>query len=117
MARKIACLAWQLLTKQQDYAYGRPSLVRGKIRQAELAAGAKPLRTRHAGQRISATAAERDAERRLTEQAEAAYRRLIADWKATGPARKSAGATNGHASQKPSERPAARQTPSPTPAL
>jgi transposase len=115
VARKIACLAWQLLTKDQDYAYGRPSLVRGKIRQAELAAGAKPLSKRHAGQRVSTTAAERDAERRLTEQAEAAYRQLINDWNAAGPPKKSAGATNGHASQKPSKRPAARQAPSPTP--
>lgn len=117
VARKIACLAWHLLTKQQDYAYGRPSLIRGKIRQAELAAGAKPLSKRHSGQRISATATERDAERRLTEQAEAAYRQLINDWKATGPAKKSAGATDGHAPQGPSKRPAARQAPSPTPAL
>lgn len=117
VARKIACLAWQLLIKQQDYAYGRPSLIRGKIRQAELAAGAKPLSKRHSGQRISATATERDAERRLAEQAEAAYRQLINDWKATGPAKKSAGATDGHASQGPSKRPAARQAPSPTPAL
>ena len=88
VARKIACLAWQLLTKGEDYAYGRPSLVRGKIRQAELAAGAKPLSKRHAGQRVSATTAERDAERRLTEQAEAAYRQLINDWKAAGPIEK-----------------------------
>lgn len=117
VARKIACLAWQLLTKDQDYAYGRPSLLRGKIRQAELAAGAKPLSKRHPGQRISATTAERDAERRLTEQAEAAYRQLINDWQATGPARRGAGATNGHASQRPSTGQTARQAPSPTPAL
>jgi transposase len=117
VARKIACLTWQLLTKQQDYAYGRPSLLRGKVRRAELAAGAASLPNRHGGARISASAAERHAERRLTEQAEAAYRQLIADWKATRPPRKSAGATNGHASQGPSKRPAARQAPSPTPAL
>ncbi len=117
VARKIACLAWQLLTKGQDYAYGRPSLIRGKIRQAELAAGAKPLSKRHDGQRVSATAAERDAERRLTEQAEAAYRQLINDWKAAGPPKNSAGATDGHASQGPSKRPAAWQAQSPTPAL
>jgi transposase len=117
VARKIACLAWHLLTKDQDYAYGRPSLLRGKIRQAELAAGAKPLSKRHAGQRVSVTTTERDAERRLTEQAEAAYRQLINDWKAAGPPKESAGATNGHASQKPSKRQAARQAPSPTPAL
>lgn len=117
VARKIACLAWQLLTKEQDYAYGRPSLIRGKIRKAELTAGAKPLSKRHGGQRISATPAERDAERRLTEQAEAAYRQLIADWRATGPGRKGAGATDGRASDRPSKRPAARQAQAQKPAL
>jgi transposase len=117
VARKIACLAWQLLTNQQDYAYGRPSLLRAKVRRAELAAGAASLPKRHAGQRISASDPERQAERHLTEQAEAAYQQLIADWKATRPATKSAGATDGHASQRPSKRPATRQTPSPTPAL
>jgi transposase len=117
VARKITCLAWQLLTKDEDYAYGRPSQLRGKIRQAELAAGAKPLSKRHTGQRVSATATERDAERHLTEQAEAAYQQLINDWKAAGPPKKSASATNEHASQKPSKRQATRQAPSPTPAL
>ena len=75
------------------------------------------IASRHAGQRVSATPAEREAERRLTEQAEATYRQLIADWKATGTARKSAGATNGHASSRPATGQAARQAPSPTPAL
>jgi transposase len=117
VARKLACLAWQLLTNEQDYAYGRPSLLRAKIRRAELAAGAQALAKRHGGQRISASTQERDAERRLTEQAEAAYRRLIADWQATGQAKRGTGATRGHASQRPSKRQAARQAQRPTPAL
>jgi transposase len=96
VARKLACLCWQLLTKGEDYAFARPSRVRAKLRRVELDAGSPPRRTRHAGQRVSASAAERDAERELTERAEAAYRRLIADWKATGPAKKKgAGATHG----------------------
>ena len=72
----------------------------------------------HAGRRVSASAAERDTERELTERAEAAYRRLIADWKATGPAKKKgAGATHGRAPSKPTERQATRQAPAQTPAL
>ncbi len=118
VARKLACLAWQLLTKDEDYAFAQPSRVRAKVRRVELDAGAPPLRTRHGGQRISASATERDAERELTERAEAAYRRLIADWKATRPAtKKDAGATPGHASSKPSKRQAPRQAQAQTPAL
>jgi transposase len=101
VARKLAVLAWHLLTKREDYAYARPSLVRSKLRQLERSAGAPPLPTRHGGQRISASPAERATERQLTEHAEAAYRRLVADWKASGP-KKGAGATAGHASQEPS---------------
>jgi transposase len=118
VARKLACLAWQLLTKGEDYAFARPSRVRAKLRRVELDAGAPPLRTRHGGRRVSASAAERDAERELTERAEAAYRRLITDWKATGPAtKKGAGATRGRAPSKPPQRQAARQAKARTPAL
>jgi hypothetical protein len=87
VARKLACLSWELLTKGEDYAFAQPSRVRAKVRRVELDAGAPPRRTRHGGQRVSASATERNAERELTERAEAAYRRLIADWKATGPAK------------------------------
>lgn len=90
VARKLACLSWQLLTKGEDYAFARPSLVRSKLRRLELNAGAASLPTRHGAQRISANAAEKAAERQLIEHAEAAYRRLIADWKATGPAKRAA---------------------------
>lgn len=118
VARKLACLAWQLLTKEEDYAYARPSRVRAKLRRVELDAGAPPLRKRHNGQRVSANPTERQAERELTERAETAYRRLIADWKATRPAKnKDAGATHGRASQRPSKRQAARQAQAQTPAL
>lgn len=117
VARKLACLAWQLLTNQQDYAFARPSRVRAKLRALERDAGAARLPTRHAGQRISASRADKDAEQRLAEQAEAAYRRLISDWKATGSAGADVGATRGHAPSRPSKRQAARQTQAQTPAL
>jgi len=103
-ARKIACLCGQLLTKEEDHAVGRPSLVRAKLRQAELNSGAARLPNRHGGRRVSTTPKEREAERELVERAEAAYRRFIDDWRSTGP--KGAGATNGRA---PSTRQAAQQ--------
>ena len=117
VARKLACLCRQLLANGEDYAFARPSHVRAKLRRVELDSGAPPLRTRHGGQRVSASAAEREAERELVRRAEAAYRRLIADWKATGPAKRGAGATRGRASTGPSKRQAARQAPAQTPAL
>jgi transposase len=119
MARKLACLCWQLLSKGEDYAYARPSLVRSKLRRAELDTGGARRATRHPGERVSASTQERQTERELTERAEASYKRLIADWKATRPAtkKKGAGATHGRASTKPSTRQAARQDPAQTPAL
>jgi transposase len=115
VARKIAALAWHLLTKQEDYAFGRPSLVSAKIRAAERTAGAARLPTRHAGPTTSATAARKATERELAERAEASYRRLAADWSASRPQqpRAGAGATQGHASQKPTTRQAARQPQAP----
>jgi len=118
VARKVACLCWQLLTKGEDYALARPSRVRAKIRQTEMRAGAARHSTRHDGQRISASVADRDAERELVQRAETAYKQLIADWKATGHAnKKGAGATPGRAPSKPSKRQAPRQAPAQTPAL
>jgi transposase len=117
VARKIACLAWQLLTKEEDYVFAQPSKVRAKLRRVELNAGAPPLRRGHGSRRISATAAERETERELVARGEAAYRRLIADWRASGPAKKGAGATGGRASSGPSTGQAARQAKTPGPAL
>ena len=95
-ARKLASLFWCLLTREQDYAFGQPSLTRRKVRKLEL------------NKQI------RDAERALAAQAEDAYRRTIADWKATRPEKKAgASVTPGRASQRPSKGKAARQTTSP----
>lgn len=97
---------------------GRPLMsVPKKIRGAELAAGAPRLPKRHTGQRVSATKAEREAEQQLTEHAETAYKRISADWNASRPTKAGAGATQGHASQKPSRGTAARQAQAPRPAL
>jgi transposase len=107
-ARKLVVLFWCLLTREQDYAFGRPAMTRNKIRQLELLAGAPPQKGRHgiAGGKSKAVF---DAERELSRQAEAAYRRLVNDWQATGPPRPGAGATPGRASQRPSKGKAARK--------
>jgi transposase len=89
VARKLAVLFWHLLTREQDYAFQRPSLTRKKVRGLELSAGAQ----RQPGRRDLPTKnsysqrAERARERELSEQAEVAYGRLVADWKATGPSK------------------------------
>ncbi len=102
-ARKLAVLFWHLLTSEEDYAFARPTMTRQKLRALELAAGARPQRGRqHAAgplrdRRIHA------AERAVSEQAELAYRRFIADWRRAGPKGKKvgAGATKGRASSGP----------------
>lgn len=87
VARKLLVLCWHLLTKDQDYAFGRPSLTRQKTRRLELLAGAPPLPRRHDGPPVRPTAKQRAAETELQAQAEQAYQRLIADWSATAPRR------------------------------
>ena len=70
-ARKLACLFWVLLWRQQDYAFGQPSLTAKKLRQLEITAGAPRWRDRR-GVWV-ANRALRDAERDLARQAEHAY--------------------------------------------
>lgn len=96
VARKLVVLFWHLLTKEQDYAFGRPSLTRKKLRQLELTAGV----ARGKGQPgvWAANKALREAELELARQAETAYRRLVSDWQP----KNGAGATPGRASPKPS---------------
>src|SRR5215208_5696758 len=77
-ARKLCVLFWHLLTREQDYAFGRPSLTRHKLRRLELLAGDPPRRGRRSGSRASKR--EQLHERELSEQVEAAYRRLVEDW-------------------------------------
>jgi transposase len=99
VSRKLVVLFWHLLTREQDYAFGRPAMTRNKIRRLELLAGAPPQKGRHG---IAGGKSKKvfEAERELSRQAEAAYRRLISDWKATGPAKSGAGVTRGRASEK-----------------
>jgi hypothetical protein len=99
-ARKLCCLFWCLLTREQDYAFARPAMTRFKLRQLELLAGAPPRRGKAGIAGGHKTKTVRQTERQLATQAEAAYRRLVSDWKATRPAKGGAGVTQGRASQK-----------------
>jgi transposase len=109
-ARKLAVLFWHLLTREEDYAFARPAMTRNKVRRLELLAGAPPQKGRKgvAGNKSKKVF---EAERELSRQAEAAYRRLVSDWRSSGPPRAGAGATPGRASSGPSKGKAARQTP------
>ncbi len=84
-ARKLCVLFWHLLTKEEDYAFGRPSLHRHKLRRLELAAGDPPRRGRRSGS--AASKREQAHERELSEQ----FERLTGGWSTTGrPSRREA---------------------------
>src|SRR3954463_1446193 len=110
-ARKLACVFWAMLWREQDYAFGQPSMTAKKIRRLEITAGA-PRRQDSRGV-WAAARAMRDAERDLARQAEQAYAQTIRDRQAAGAVKAGASATSGHASQTPSKGKAARQTTSP----
>ena len=85
-ARKMTVLAWHLVTKDQDYAFARPSLVTHKRRKLELAAGAPSRRGNH---RTPGAAYNdkhrRNAEKAIAEQAERTYQVFVAHWQPTRP--------------------------------
>jgi hypothetical protein len=117
-ARKLSVLFWHLLTRDEDYAFERPSLTRRKLRALELKTQEGWRRGRYSGPRVHETKKDRDREMEFAEQMETAYRRLIADWEPTPP-RRGAGATRGRASSSHlhGEETAARQGSAPEPAL
>jgi hypothetical protein len=112
-ARKLACLFWFLLTREEDYAHQQPSLTAKKLRLLEIRAGARTAKGTPTG--VWATRqAMREGEQKLAEQAEASYTRMVRDWQAATPKKKAgASVTPGRASQKPSKGKVARQTTSP----
>ena len=93
VARKLATVAWRLLSSGQDYAYVNPAQVRLKWRRIELTAGEPSQKGRRTGVSVAS-----EQERGLALAAEHAYRRLVADWQATGKKSKGAGAAVGRAS-------------------
>jgi transposase len=79
VARKLAVLAWHLLTGDEDYRFSPPSRTAEKLRALELAAG-RPKRRSRTGMRIvgpgaarARRQAERERERLVLAAAEAAY--------------------------------------------
>ena len=118
-ARKLAVLCWHLIAKGEDYAFARPSLTAQKLRRLELRAGMPSKRGQKgkaAGYSLKAVRARENA---LNEQAEQAYRQLVADWQANAPKRESGvAAANGARLSRPSDgATAARQDSAPDPAL
>jgi transposase len=111
-ARKLACLFWCLLTREEDYAYAQPSLTKKKLRRLEITAGAKRYSPEAAGI-WHANETVRQAERELARQAEVAYARTVRDWHAAQANKVGASVTPGRASQGPPKGQAARQTTSP----
>jgi hypothetical protein len=69
-ARKRATLFWCLLTREQHYAFGQPSLARRKIRRLKLAAGAPSRKGQVPAGHGLRNKQIRDAERALAIQAE-----------------------------------------------
>jgi len=112
VARKLVVIAFNMLRRGEDYAFGRPALYREKIRRFELMLGAPRQQGKRltAAGRTFATVDQRRLEKELAGQSEAAYRRLVADWTATGGA---CGRDTGARIQRPSEGIAARQATSP----
>jgi transposase len=88
VARKMTVLCWHLITKDEDYAFGRPSLTAHKRRKLELAAGAESRRGPVAGaSRDYHIKRLRDEEKALVEHAERAYEVSVAHWQPRGPRR------------------------------
>jgi transposase len=112
VARKLAVIAWHMLSRGEDYAFTRPSLTREKLRRLELMTGAKRRKGKRIG--VFATREQHQLDKQLAAQAELAYRRLVQDWQ---PAIKGTGAAPGRASCGPSSGQAARQETAPPPAL
>jgi hypothetical protein len=114
VARKLAVIAWHMLSHGEDYAFARPSLVREKIRKLELLTGAERRKGKRNPVRVFATRQQHQLDEQLAAQAELAYLRLVNDWQ---PAIKGAGVAPGRASRGPSSGQAARQETAPPPAL
>jgi len=85
-ARKMTVLAWHLVTKNQDYAFARPSLVSHKRRKLELAAGAPSRRGNHRTPGAAYNDKQRrNQEKEIAEQAERSYQVFVAHWQTQGP--------------------------------
>ena len=112
VARKLVVIAWHMLSRGEDYAFARPSLVREKIRKLELATGAE-RRTRQAQPGAGLRTPQ---QHRLEKQLAAKPRPPIGASSKTGSRaiKTGAGATPGRASHRPSSGKPRGRTDSPT---
>jgi transposase len=85
-ARKLAVIAWHVLTRDENFVWERPALVAHKRRQLELQAG---MPARRGGQKGLGgdynLKAVRDQERAVAEQSEKVYQRLFSRWQQSKP--------------------------------
>ena len=71
VARKLAVLCWNLLTKETDYLWQRPALVANKVRAMELQAGQPAKKGNKRGPAYAYNVKElRDREMEVARQAE-----------------------------------------------
>lgn len=77
VARKLVVLFWHMLTKDEEYAYGRPSLTAEKRRRVELTAGAPSARGKRNGGRVYGSTEQRLREQQVAVNAERAYRQFV----------------------------------------
>ena len=80
VARKLVVIAWHMLSRGEDYAFTRPSLVREKIRRAELLTGADRRQGHRNPVRVFATREQH----RLERSSPPKPRPLTSDSSATG---------------------------------
>jgi hypothetical protein len=84
-ARKLAIIAWHVLSKDEDYDWVRPALTQRKIRALELQSGRKSEKGGRRGRAHEYNLpAVRAQESVVAEQAERAYERFVANWKTRG---------------------------------
>ena len=89
-ARKLATIVWHVLTDQEDFTWARPSLVAMKERRLQLQAGACAQRGQKGPAAAYSVKALRDRERKVVENAERAYSRLVGHWQPQRPKAKAA---------------------------
>jgi transposase len=84
-ARKLAIIAWHVLSKDEDYDWVRPALTQRKIRSLELQSGLKSEKGGRRGRAYDYNLpAVRAQETVAAEQAERAYERFVANWQTQG---------------------------------
>lgn len=84
-ARKLAIIAWHVLSKDEDYDWVRPALTQRKLRALELQSGLVSAKGSRRGRAYAYNLpAVRALECRSAEQAERAYERFVARWRPQG---------------------------------